>query len=120
MNKLNKILLIIIVILTVLLIFSINRCFYFAKSGDKAIIDVMELIEVNNKLENDLSSLKEDIQKDSEYSYETSIIYEEAGIKVTSDDEGFYTVTDTINNKILKKDFKIEMNDDWTYKVIER
>ena len=50
--------------------------------------------------------------------YETFL--EEAGIKVTSDDEGFYTVTDTINNKILKKDFKIEMNDDWTYKVIER
>lgn len=120
MNKLNKILLIIIIILTILLVFSINRCFYFAKAGEKAVLDVMELIETNNKLEEDLNKIKKEMQEDAEYNYETAIILEAAGIEVTSDNEGFYTVTDTINNKILKKDFKIEMNDDLTYKVIER
>lgn len=57
----------------------------------------------------------------AEFSYMTAIILEVSGIEITSDDDGFYTVKDIINNNILKNDFKVEINkEDGTYKVINK
>lgn len=92
MNKLSKIFLVIILILIIII----------------AILIWYIVNNFNNTLE------------DAEYSYETTIIYEAAGIEITSDNEGFYTVTDTINNNVLKTDFKVEINEDGTYKVINK
>lgn len=92
MNKLSKIFLIIIILLLIIIV----------------ILGTWSIKNFNI------------IKKSAKDVFENSIILEAAGIEISTDDEGYYTVTDTTNGNILKSNFKVNINEDGTYTIINK